>query len=306
MTAHEVDVSVLVPVLNEAAARARRPSPRCRRSASTATLEFLFIDGARRTPRARSSRSSSSERPAHPRARQPGAAHPAARSTSGCAARAGVSWRAWTRTRCYPPTTSRAGVERLRRGRRGVGQRPAASARATARWSRRVALALGSRLGTGGAAFRRRPTRDGDRGRRAASRASGGARRWSAWRLGRGLAHQPGRRAGRAHPSPPAGASSACRELAAEYVPRDSLQGARAPVLPLRAATAPRRAAGTPTVDARLASAAAGPWRMPCWRRAAARARSGASRGAARAPTRWRSPRAPSGPRAAAADAAPA
>jgi succinoglycan biosynthesis protein ExoA len=213
-----VEVSVLTPTLNEEeqivdtvrclqAQRLDRP------------IEFLFVDGgsddATRTLLERLAG-------ADPRIRvldNPHRAIPFALNIGLESARGEFVARMDAHT-LYPPDYLARGIERLRRGDvewvsgpqlpHGVG-----------RWSRRIALALGTRLGIGGAAFRtaRRET-DVDAGftgiwhRQTLLRHGGWDQRWPI--------NEDGELAARIRE---AGGRIVCvPEMAARYVPRDSLR----------------------------------------------------------------------------------
>jgi succinoglycan biosynthesis protein ExoA len=150
--AEAVDVSVLIPVRNEAAVL-REVADAMRAQRFDGSFELLFVDG-----RSDDSSRAILERLAaeDPRVRvldNPARRTPQALNLALREARGRVIARMDAHTR-YPPDYLAAGVERLRRGdvdwvsgpQLAVGEGP---------WSRCVALALSSRLGTGGAAFRR-------------------------------------------------------------------------------------------------------------------------------------------------------
>ena len=161
----DVEVSVLVPVRNEAAGIRERGCDDATRSGSPAASSCCSWTAAPTTARARSSRSSPREDDRirvldNPRARDPaGAQH-----RSAARARA-LRRPRWTRTRSIRPTTWPRGVRRLERGRRRVRRPACSSPHGVDAGSRRIALALDSPLGVGGAGFRRRADR-GDRDRR--------------------------------------------------------------------------------------------------------------------------------------------
>ena len=181
-------------------------------------------------------------RPAHPGPRQPAAAARRWRSTSGSRTARGDVHRA--HGRAHPttrPTTSRAASSACARGGADHVSGPQIAARRrhlVARASRwrctraRRAAARQFRAGVGGGDRRRQRLH-----RRVAARDARAPRR-----LGRGLAQQPGLRAGRAHPRAAAAASSACRRWPPHYMPRDSLGRSRAST-GATASTAPRPAA---------------------------------------------------------------
>jgi succinoglycan biosynthesis protein ExoA len=146
-----VDVSVLIPVRNEAAVL-HDVAAAMLAQRFDGGVEFLFVDGrsddatreildelAREDPRVRVLD--------NPAKRTPQALNLALR-----AARGDVIVRMDAHTR-YPPDYIARGVERLRRGDVECVSGPAL-AEGDGRWSRRVALALSTRLGTGGAAWR--------------------------------------------------------------------------------------------------------------------------------------------------------
>jgi succinoglycan biosynthesis protein ExoA len=147
-----VEVSVLVPVRDEAAV-IRDVAAAMLAQRFAGTIEFLFVDGrsqdgtveilhelAARDPRVRVLD--------NPAKRTPQALNLALR-----AARGRIIARMDAHTH-YPPDYIALGVERLRRGGVASVSGPAIAA-GDGRWSRRVALALSTRLGTGGAAWRR-------------------------------------------------------------------------------------------------------------------------------------------------------
>lgn len=149
--AEAVDVSVLIPVRNEAA---HLPDVIAAMQAQRfdGTYELLFVDG----------RSEDGSRAileavaaADPRVRvldNPARRTPHALNLALRAARGSVIARMDAHAR-YPPDYLARGVERLRRGDVALVTGPAL-AEGQGRWSRRVALALSTRLGTGGADFR--------------------------------------------------------------------------------------------------------------------------------------------------------
>ncbi len=151
MAAAEVDVSVLVPVLNEAKhVRASVEAMRAQRF--DGELEFIFIDGAS-DDATRSILEELAE--LDPRIRvldNPARRTPQALNIGLAAARGRFVARMDAHTH-YPEEYLAQGVERLRRGDVAHVSGPQL-ARGDGTWSRRVALALGSRQGTGGATFR--------------------------------------------------------------------------------------------------------------------------------------------------------
>jgi cellulose synthase/poly-beta-1,6-N-acetylglucosamine synthase-like glycosyltransferase len=212
------DVSVLVPVLDEQAG-----VERCLASALSqrleGTVEVLVLDGgsrdATRAIVARVAR-------ADPRVRlldNPRGRIPCALNLGLAAARGEFVARMDAHT-VYPATYLADGVQRLRDG-GVVWVSGPAIARGEGVWSRRVALALSTRLGVGGARFRTLPARevDVDAGftgvwRRDVLLAHGG---WDEdWPV-----NEDGELAGRIRG---AGGRIVCLpEMAASYAPRDSL-----------------------------------------------------------------------------------
>ncbi len=146
-----VDVSVLVPVLNEERhIRAAAEAMRAQDFAGSA--EFLFIDGgsADRTPEIL--RELAAEDPRVRLLDNPQRSTPIALNIGLRAARGDYIARMDAHTH-YPPNYLSIGVGRLQRG--GVAHVSGPQlAEGDNTWSRRVALALSTRLGTGGASFR--------------------------------------------------------------------------------------------------------------------------------------------------------
>jgi succinoglycan biosynthesis protein ExoA len=149
--ADAVDVSVLIPVRDEATvigdvARAMLAQQ------FDGSIEFLFVDGRSQDGTLAILRELAA---ADPRVRvldNPGRRTPHALNVALRAARGGVIARMDAHTR-YPPDYIARGVERLQRGDVDSVSGPAIAA-GDGRWSRRVALALAMRLGTGGADWR--------------------------------------------------------------------------------------------------------------------------------------------------------
>jgi cellulose synthase/poly-beta-1,6-N-acetylglucosamine synthase-like glycosyltransferase len=211
-------VSVLVPTLNEAASIAE--TVRCLQAQRLGEgVEFLFVDG-----RSDDATRAVLERLAgdDPRIRvldNPHRAIPFALNIGLDEARGEFVARMDAHT-LYPPTYLARGIERLRRGDvewvsgpqlpHGVGK-----------WSRRIALALGTRLGIGGAAFRNAQREiDVDAGytgiwrRETLVRQGGWDQRWPI--------NEDGELAARILQ---AGGRIVCvPEMAARYVPRESLE----------------------------------------------------------------------------------
>jgi cellulose synthase/poly-beta-1,6-N-acetylglucosamine synthase-like glycosyltransferase len=149
--ADTVDVSVLIPVRDEAAvigdvARAMLAQE------FDGSIEFLFVDGRSEDGTLAALRELAA---ADPRVRvldNPARRTPHALNVALRAARGRVIARMDAHTR-YPPDYLALGVERLERGGVESVSGPAIAA-GEGRWSRRVALALSTRLGTGGADWR--------------------------------------------------------------------------------------------------------------------------------------------------------
>jgi succinoglycan biosynthesis protein ExoA len=146
-----VDVSVLIPVRDEAAV-IRDVAAAMLTQAFDGSIEFLFVDGESQDGTraildelaAADSRVRVLDNPAR---RTPHALNLALRG-----ARGRVIARMDAHTR-YPPDYLARGVERLERGGVASVSGPAIAA-GEGRWSSRVALALATRLGTGGADWR--------------------------------------------------------------------------------------------------------------------------------------------------------
>lgn len=147
----EVDVSVLVPVLDEER-HIRQAADTMRAQRFDGEVEFLFIDGGS-TDRTREILEGLAAE--DPRVRvldNPRRITPVALNVGLEAARGEVIARMDAHTH-YPPDYLTRGVERLRRGGAAHVSGPQLP-QGDGTWSRRVALALGTRLGTGGADFR--------------------------------------------------------------------------------------------------------------------------------------------------------
>jgi hypothetical protein len=147
-----VDVSVLTPVLDEEA-HLREVVARMQAQDFDGDVEFLFIDGGSRD----SSRAILAELAADdPRIRvldNPQRRTPFALNIGLRAARGEVVARMDAHTR-YPPAYLRLGVERLRAGDVAHVSGPQIAVGDGRGWSDRVALALSTSLGAGGASFR--------------------------------------------------------------------------------------------------------------------------------------------------------
>jgi succinoglycan biosynthesis protein ExoA len=148
-----VDVSVLVPVRNEAAVL-REVADAIRGQRFDGRIELLFVDGRSED----GSRAILDELAAEdPRIRvldNPARRTPQALNLALRAARGRVVARMDAHA-LYPPDYLARGVARLDRGDVASVSGPQVAA-GDGRWARRVALALSTRLGTGGAAFRHR------------------------------------------------------------------------------------------------------------------------------------------------------
>jgi succinoglycan biosynthesis protein ExoA len=148
-----VDVSVLIPVRDEAAVL-REVARDMLAQRFDGTIEFLFVDGRSHDGTLAILRELEATDPRvrvldNPAKRTPQALNLALRH-----ARGGVIARMDAHTHYRPDYIAR-GVERLRAGGADSVSGPAI-AEGDGRWSRRVALALSTRLGTGGADWRRR------------------------------------------------------------------------------------------------------------------------------------------------------
>jgi succinoglycan biosynthesis protein ExoA len=147
-----VDVSVLIPVLDEAA-HLRSTVPRVLSQRYAGSIEFLFLDGGS----VDQSREILTELTAGDhRVRvleNPGRTTPRALNVGLQAASGEFVTRMDAHTR-YPPDYIATGVARLRRGDVVSASGPALAV-GDGTWSRRAALALASPLGVGGARYRR-------------------------------------------------------------------------------------------------------------------------------------------------------
>ena len=147
-----VDVSVLVPVLNEER-HVRDAAAAMRAQDFAGSAEFIFIDGGSddRTPEIL--RELAAEDPRVRLLDNPQRSTPIALNIGLRAARGDYVARMDAHTH-YPPSYLSTGVARLQRGDVAHVSGPQL-AEGDDKWSRRVALALATRLGTGGASFRR-------------------------------------------------------------------------------------------------------------------------------------------------------
>jgi glycosyltransferase involved in cell wall biosynthesis len=220
MTASPVDVSVLVPVLNEAAL-IERTTEAMRSQRFDGAVELLFVDGGsddgtRAFLERLAAEDDSIRILDNPARRQAPALNLGLRQAGGeFVARMDAHT-------FYPPNYLSSGVERLRRGDVAWVGGPQLAQPAD-RGSRLVTLALTSPLGVGGAVFRRMP-----RGEIEADTAfTGLLRRTTLEKLGgwdeRWSANEDGELAARVRE---AGGRIVCiPEMAARYVPRDRLRG---------------------------------------------------------------------------------
>jgi succinoglycan biosynthesis protein ExoA len=146
-----VEVSVLVPVLNEEAhIRGAVESMRAQRF--DGAIEFIFIDGGSTDATPAILEELAAEDPRLRLLDNPRRITPVALNIGLEQARGEVVVRMDAHTH-YPPDYIARGVERLRRGDAAHVSGPQIAV-GQGRWSRRVATALATRLGTGGADFR--------------------------------------------------------------------------------------------------------------------------------------------------------
>jgi cellulose synthase/poly-beta-1,6-N-acetylglucosamine synthase-like glycosyltransferase len=151
MTEARVDVSVLIPVLNEERGL-REVVAGMQAQRFDGDVEFLFVDGRSEDRTREILEELAAEDPRIRVLDNPARRTPQALNVGLRAARGDYVARMDGHTH-YPPDYLARGVERLRAG--GVDWVSGPQlAEGTGTWSRRVALALGSRLGTGGADFR--------------------------------------------------------------------------------------------------------------------------------------------------------
>ena len=146
-----VDVSVLTPVLNEEQ-HIREAVAAMRSQRFDGSVEFIFIDGRSEDGSAEILRDLAREDPRIRLLDNPTGRTPQALNLGLRAARGEFVARMDAHT-YYPPGYLQLGVDRLRGGGAEHVSGPQL-AHGTGPWSRRVALALSTRLGTGGAAFR--------------------------------------------------------------------------------------------------------------------------------------------------------
>jgi succinoglycan biosynthesis protein ExoA len=151
VVAETVDVSVLIPVRNEASVL-RHVADAMRAQRFDGTFELLFVDGRSDDGSREILEALAAEDPRVRVLDNPARRTPQALNLALRAARGRVVARMDAHTR-YPQDYLALGVERLERG--GVDWVSGPQlAEGDGPWSRRVALALSSRLGTGGADFR--------------------------------------------------------------------------------------------------------------------------------------------------------
>jgi glycosyltransferase involved in cell wall biosynthesis len=146
-----VDVSVLVPVLDEER-HIREAADTMRTQRFDGQVEFLFIDGGSRDRTRQILGELAAEDPRVRVLDNPRRITPVALNLGLAAARGEVIARMDAHTH-YPPDYLARGVGRLRRGGADHVSGPQLP-QGDGTWSRRVALALGTRLGRGGADFR--------------------------------------------------------------------------------------------------------------------------------------------------------
>jgi glycosyltransferase involved in cell wall biosynthesis len=146
-----VDVSVLVPVLDEER-HVRAAADTMRAQRFDGSVEYLFIDGGSSDGTRQILQQLAGEDPRVRVLDNPRRITPVALNIGLAAARGEVIARMDAHTH-YPPDYLARGVERLRRGGAEHVSGPQLP-QGEGTWSRRVALALGTRLGTGGADFR--------------------------------------------------------------------------------------------------------------------------------------------------------
>jgi glycosyltransferase involved in cell wall biosynthesis len=216
-----VDVSVLIPVLDEAA-YLRDTVARMRGQDFEGKVELLFVDGGSQDD----SRTILAELAAEdPRIRvldNPARRTPQALNIGLRAATGEFVARMDAHTR-YPPSYLRLGVERLRAGGVAHVSGPQLAVGDGRGWSDRVALALSTPLGAGGASFRSSGDAEfevdtgftGMWRRDVLVRAGGWDERW--------ITDQDCELAFRLHEREP-GAHVCVPAMAAEYIPRDSLR----------------------------------------------------------------------------------
>lgn len=215
----DVDVSVLIPVYNELS-HIRETAARMRRQQFDGSFELLFIDGFSEDGTRAVLEELAGEDPQVRLLDNPARHIPCALNVGLAHARGEFVARMDAHT-YYPDNYLQRGVERLRRG-DVAWVSGAALPYGVGGWSKRAELALGTWLGVGGASFRRGADRefDSDTGftgvlRRATLESHGG---WDE----ESLVNEDAELAARVRQ---AGGRIVCiPELAARYVPRDSLK----------------------------------------------------------------------------------
>ena len=246
-------VSVLTPVLNEAA-YLREVVARMQAQDIEGDAEFLFIDGGSTDDSRAILAGLAAQDPRIVVLDNPQRRTPFALNIGLRAARGEFVARMDAHTR-YPPSYLRLGAERLRAGGVTHVSGPQLAVGDGRGFSDRVALALSTPLGAGGASFRSASDAEfevdtgftGMWRRDVLVRAGGWDEEW--------LTDQDCELAFRLHASEP-GAHVCVPAMAAEYIPRDSPARARAAVLAVRAAQGQDLPA-PPCRDAPVAPAAA-------------------------------------------------
>lgn len=151
MSAEQVAVSVLAPVLNEEAA-IRQAAAAMQAQRIDGELELIFVDGRSEDATVEILRELAERDPRIRIFDNPRRITPVALNIALKEARGSVIARMDAHTH-YPPDYLARGLERLQRGGADHVSGPQVP-KGEGRWSRRVALALSSRLGTGEADFR--------------------------------------------------------------------------------------------------------------------------------------------------------
>ena len=222
---HQVDASVLVPVLNEED-HLREAVDAMRAQEFDGTIELLFMDGGSTDGSRALLEELAREDPRIRVFDNPGRTTPHALNVGLAAARGAFVVRMDAHT-FYPPRYIAAGVERLRRGDVDWVAGPAIP-RGTGRWSKRVALALNSGLTTVGSR-KWRAVRDGgggevelDTGVFAGVWRRETLERYRGWNTGWPI-NQDSELAARVLAD--GGRIVLLPEMGAEYVPRDNLKG---------------------------------------------------------------------------------
>jgi glycosyltransferase involved in cell wall biosynthesis len=223
-TVSGVDVSVLIPVLDEAA-YLRETVARMQAQDFAGDVEFIFVDGGSQDDSRAILAELAAEDPRIVVLDNPRRRTPFALNIGLGAARGEFVARMDAHTR-YPPQYLRLGAERLRAGGAAHVSGPQIAVGDGRGWSDRVALAMSTSLGTGGAAFRSSGDAEfevdtgftGMWRRDVLARAGGWDEGW--------LTDQDCELAFRLHEHEP-GAHVCVPAMAAEYIPRDSLRSLR-------------------------------------------------------------------------------